>query len=219
MKKWTFLMVCLVLATVLLTGCSEADAPFAEKSYTPEDTVTGIHLDVRDRQVEVLSSEDGQIHIDYYESSEEGYEIAISQDHILTMTAKSQKEWTDFIGAKAPAAVRRITLQLPQALLDQLWISTTNGDIRLSPLTVNGDVALRTNGGSIGIDRLSAGTEITLDVKNGNLSGTISGSYDAYAITCSVKKGDSNLPAAKEGGPKSLTVTANNGDVQLEIQK
>ena len=63
---------------------------------------------------------------------------------------------------------------------------------------------------------LSAGNEIALDVKNGNITGAVSGSYDDYAISCTVKKGECNLPASKENGEKKLTVAANNGDVTIQ---
>ena len=72
-------------------------------------------------------------------------------------------------------------------------------------------------GGNISFDVLNVGNEIILNVKNGNIEGIIAGSYDDYAISCNIKKGDSNLPSEKKNGAKKLSVTANNGNVHIEI--
>ena len=220
MKKLFSLVLCVLLGSSVLTGCSGNDEPYTEKTYTSEnDQIRDVCIDVRDRIVEVTPSADGKIHIDYFDNSKETYNISISEDHVLTMTAVSHKEWTDYIGGQVPADARKISVQLPDALLDNLSISTTNEDITVTTLTLNGHVSLNTNGGNLSFHELAAGKDIALDVKNGNISGTISGSYDDYAISCNVKKGESNLPTNKEGGSQKLTVTANNGDVAVDIGK
>lgn len=217
MKKMISLMLSLLLWGSVLTGCAGKDESFMKKSYTAKEEISEICIDVRDRQVEVTQSTDEQIHIYYYENNKEYYNISVSDDNILTMTAINDKEWTDFIGKKPSLEVRKILLQVPDALLENLKISTTNEAISIASLTLTGDVLLSTNGGNISFDALKVEKEITLDVKNGNISGVISGSYDEYAISCSVKKGESNLPSQKNTGNKKLSVTANNGDVMIDI--
>lgn len=54
------------------------------------------------------------------------------------MTAASDKEWADYIGGKSAAGSRKILLQVPDALLTALKLSTTNEDISLPARTVNG---------------------------------------------------------------------------------
>ena len=44
-------------------------------------------MDVRDRQIEVSPSQDGQIHITYFENSKETYDIAVSGEKVLSMTS------------------------------------------------------------------------------------------------------------------------------------
>lgn len=56
---------------------------------------------------------------------------------------------------------------------------------------------------------------VTLNVKNGNVSGTVVGSYDDFSIQSDIKKGESNLPDTKDGGGKTLHVSCNNGDVDI----
>jgi len=94
MKKIISLALCLVLGSFVLAGCSNNSEPFEEKSYTPDTQVSEISLDVQDRAIEVSLSEDDQIHIQYSENSKEYYEISVSDEHVLTMTSASDKEWT-----------------------------------------------------------------------------------------------------------------------------
>lgn len=218
MKKSVALMVCLILGVACLTGCAEDDETFTQKSYTAEsEEITEVFVDVRDRQIEVTLSNDNQIHIDYSENGKEYYDISVSDNHTLTLTAVSDKGWMDYIGSKSASGSRKISLQIPDALLTALKISTTNEDISLPSLTVIDDLSLSSHGGNIVFDPLNVGKSIYLDAKNGDISGTIIGSYDDYAISCNVKKGESNLPSSKESGTKTLTVSNNNGDVDIEF--
>lgn len=216
MKKAVFLVLCLALTLAALTGCSSGE-PFAERSYTPDAQVTGIQLDVEDREIEVSPSEDGLVHIQYSENSKEYYDISVSDENVLTMTSASNKQWTDYIGAKPAAEDRKILLQVPDTLLESLALSTTNEDITLCALTVTGSVTISNNGGNIAFENLDVGNALELAVKNGNISGTVVGGYDDFAIQTEIKKGDSNLPESKEGGEKTLNASANNGDISIEF--
>ncbi len=215
MKKLTLLRLCLVLGCFLLAGCSDSGEPFEEKSYTPDAAVTEVRLDVQDREIEVSLSEDELIHIQYFENSKEYYDISVSDGNVLTMTSASGRSWTDYIGMKAAAENRKIALQVPDALLDALTLSTTNEDISLPALAVAGSVSLSSNGGNITFGELDVGDALSLTVKNGDISGTIAGSYDDFSIQTEIKKGESNLPEEKDGGEKTLQVSGNNGNVDI----
>lgn len=215
MKKIISLVCCLILSTFLLSGCSNNSEPFEEKSYTSDTQIHEIHLDVQDREIEVSLSEDEQVHIQYYENSKEYYDISVSDEHVLTMASASDKEWTDYIGGKPSAEDRKISLQIPDALLENLTLSTTNEDITLPALAVTGSIEISSNGGNIAFGNLDVGQALTLNVKNGDISGAIVGSYDDFSIQSDIKKGESNLPDNKENGEKTLTVSCNNGDVDI----
>lgn len=218
MKRIIVLLMSLVLGVTGLTGCTNNSDVFTEKSYTSEGKeITEICIDVRDRQIEVMPSPDNQIHINYFESSKEYYDISISDNRTLTMTAASNKAWTDYIGGKSAADSRKILLQVPGALLTALKLSTTNEDISLSALTVNGEVSLSSQGGNVIFDKLDVENTISLNAKNGDITGSIIGSYDDYAISCNSKKGESNLPPSKESGAKTLAAANNNGDIDIEF--
>ena len=217
MKKIIALALCFVMSIFALAGCSGESEPFKKKNFTPDTQVNGINLDVRDREIEVVLSKDEQVHIQYSENSKEYYEISVSDGNLLTMVNASNKEWTDYIGGKPSAEDRKIVLQVPTALLDTVILSTTNEDVFLPVLAVTGSIDVSTNGGNITFENLDVGNTLTLTVKNGDISGTVAGSYDDFAIQSEIKKGDSNLPNNKESGKKMLNVTSNNGDINIEF--
>lgn len=219
MKKIISLVLCAILGISVLSGCSGRREPFEAKSYTPDTQIKEVNLDVRDRAIEVSLSEDGQVHIAYSESSKEYYNISISNENVLTMTSASNKEWTDYIGVKPSAEDRKIWLQVPNALLDTIRLSTTNEDISLPSLAVTESISLSSNGGNITFESLDVGNSLTLAIKNGDISGAIVGGYDDFAIQSETKKGDSNLPDKKEGGEKTLNVNSNHGNVNIAFVK
>lgn len=218
MKKIIALLTYFLLGAVCITGCTNSGEAYTEQSYTSEGKeITELCINVRDRQIEVMLSPDNQIHINYFESDKEYYDISVSDNHVLTMTAASDKEWTDYIGGKSADGFRKILLQVPDALLTALKIATTNENITLPALTVNGEVSLSSQGGNIIFDKLDVGNTINLKAKNGDITGFIAGSYDDYAISCDSKKGESNLSSNKKSDAKTLTVSNNNGDIDIEF--
>lgn len=217
MKKIIALALCFIMSSFVLAGCSGESEPFEKKSFTPDTQVNGINLDVRDREIEVTLSDDEQVHIQYSENSKEYYEISVSDGNVLTMVNASNKEWTDYIGGKPSAEDRKIVLQVPTALLDTVTLSTTNEDVSLPVFAVTESIDISTNGGNITFESLDVGNTLTLTAKNGDISGTVIGSYDDFAIQSEIKKGDSNLPDNKDSGDKTLKVSSNNGDVNIEF--
>ena len=216
MKKMVSLALCLGLSLSLLSGCSDSSEPFAEKSYTPDAQVREIRIEVEDREIAVSPSEDGQVHMQYAENSKEFYDISVSDDGVLTMTSTSDKEWTDYVGVQSSDG-KTIALQVPDAMLENLTISTTNEDITVSGLTVNGTMDLTCNGGQIAFENVGVGSALRLTGKNGDISGSVLGSMDDFSIQTEIKKGETNLPESTDGGEKTLYAANNNGDVQIEF--
>lgn len=211
------LTACTIFAVLLAAvGCSGSEMFEAKRYSSGEDSVKSVSVDVTDREVEIITSADGQVHIDYSESEQEFYSIRLSEDGDLTMLLETDKGWTDFIGTKPAAQYRKITLAVPDGL-DALTIRTTNEAIGVSTLTVQGAVLLDCNGGSVDFVQLGVGRSLNVTAKNGNITGSILGGWDDFSIACEIKKGESNLPERKEGGEKSLTVNCNNGDIDIQF--
>lgn len=211
------LTACTVFAALLAAvGCSGEETFEAKRYSSGEDSVKSVSIDVTDREVEIITSTDGQVHIDYSESEQEFYSLLLSEDGDLTMTLETDKDWTDFIGTKPAAQYRKITLAVPSGLSD-LTIRTTNEAIGVSTLTVQNAVMLDCNGGNIAFELLGVGKSLDVTAKNGSITGNVLGGWDDFSVSCEIKKGESNLPERKEGGEKSLTVNCNNGDIDIQF--
>ena len=216
MKKIGSCALLCALLLSFLSGC--AAETFTEEHYAADPAqISQIQLDLRDRQVEVIASTDGQIHLRYSQSDSEFYRIA-EKDGVLTMTSESNRKWYQYFGWKTNKTHRIVVLELPPEALGSLAISTTNEDIRVSTLSVSNGISLSANGGNIAFDGLRAEGAISLAVKNGDIQGTILGSYEEYSIECAIKKGESNLAANPSDAGKPLTISANNGDVDIQFQ-
>lgn len=217
MKKLLFCMAACAVLALCMTGCSSQQT-FEEGSYSSAgEEVRAVTVDVSDREVLIGASADGQVRIEYSESEKEYYDISLSEEGELTMILVLDKQWTDFIGTKPAIEDRTIRLYLPDGLLSSLQVTTTNEEIVLSPLSVAESVALDSNGGDVRFDSVLVGTEASFAAKNGNIVGSLVGGWDDFSISCTVKKGESNLPESKPGGEKSLAVDCNNGDVAIEF--
>lgn len=84
---------------------------------------------------------------------------------------------------------------------------------------LTGYISLNSNGGNIVCERVDVGKAISLTSKNGSISGSVIGGWDDFSISCTIKKGDCNLPELKEGGEKSFYANCNNGDIKIEFIK
>lgn len=198
-----------------LSGCA-SDEDFTAQQYVAEGEVVSLSVDVSDRAVKLMPSEDGKLRIDYYESEKTSYDISLSEEGALSVTLDLDQSWTDFVGVQPAAEYRTVCVYLPQELTD-VSVSTTNEAISATGTIAAQNVSMSVNGGDLSFGKIAAEKSVTLNAKNGNITGTILGSYDDYAIACNVKKGESSLPENKTGGSKTLSVDCNNGDVAVEI--
>ncbi len=214
MKKRLLIAVYLILVSSLFAGCSTEH--FTAREYTAEGSlVQSINVDVRDRRIDVSVSNDDMVHIDYFESSKEVYDITLSSG-VLTIEGISNKNWADFIGVKPSAENRRISIRIPAGILSSLDMNTTNENITIRDIAVSDSMSLSSNGGNVEFENLAVGKSLSMKSKNGNIKGSVLGGYDDFTINCDIKKGDCNLQN-KDGGEKILNVSCNNGDVNISL--
>lgn len=106
---------------------------------------------------------------------------------------------------------------MPSGILQNLEITTTNETIMLDNISAGENIYLSSNGGDIEFGSLFVGKEINLNAKNGNIDGSIVGTWEEFSISCTIKKGQSNLPSDKDGGSKMLVAECNNGNIHIEF--
>lgn len=219
MKKIIILIMHISIIMFLFTSCAKTNQ-FTKKIYTTDDLqIQKINIEARDRQIEILSSNDDLVHIEYFENEQEQYSILIDENKTLDVKLENNKSWLDYFGQKASMDNRKIILSIPNHLLIDLVIETTNENVSIAKEVSIDNLSVSVNGGNIIFDKLNACSDIVLNVKNGDITGSILGSYDDYSINCQIKKGETNLPSKKDGGYKQLDVIVNNGVAKIEINK
>ncbi len=212
------ILAALLLLTALFSGCAGEEQVYEGKSYAIEaEKIQGILIDVRDRRIEVSASEDDRIYIDYFESEENGYDIQVSEESLLSITGRKEEGFSGYFGLRLSGEESKILVRISEKTLSRLNLSTTNEDIRIDASLSAESVCLANNNGDISFDLLDIGAELDLENKNGDIRGTLSGSDHQYAISAVCKKGRSNLPENKEGGEKTLHVRNNNGDIDISF--
>lgn len=193
MKKLLSLLCAAIVGLTLFafTGCSDNDT-FTAKSYSSGNSVIeSVSIEVSDRQINIDLSSDEQVHIEYFDGEKEYFDIAVSENKELAVKLIFNKEWTDFIGTKAAAEYRKMTVKLP-VTVKTLSVNTTNEKVNIEPLTFTDSVTISNNGGNIEFEKISVGKAISFTAKNGDIKGSIIGGWDDFSIGCTIKKGDSN---------------------------
>lgn len=220
MKKIVILVTAIISVLIFaFSGCSNGGA-FETKTYqTDLSDIESIDIKVTDRELNISASNDNQIYIEYFDSEKEFLELYVSESNVLTIKLVFNKEWTDFIGRKPAAQNRKINVKVPNNLLKSITVSTTNEHIKIAALSVTDSISLDCNGGNIICEQINANNIIKLKAKDGDITGTILGSWDDFSISCKIKKGDCNLPLSKENGIKSFVADCNNGDINIEFVK
>ena len=136
MKKSTVILFATVgILVFTLFGCSNGGT-FTEKSYSRgENEIKKITIHVEDRELEIGASKDNQVYIDYFDGEKEYLDISVSKTKELTITMLYNKNCTDFIGIKSSAKYRKIKVKIPDNFIASFSASTTNENIKVSPLS------------------------------------------------------------------------------------
>ena len=74
------------------------------------------------------------------------------------------------------------------------------------------------NMGNIDLDAF-ASPDITLSADSGDVTGTIAGRQEEYQIAVDTDMGSSNLADQMTGGPNTLEVTTNMGNIELAFEE
>jgi len=91
------------------------------------------------------------------------------------------------------------------------------GEIIAEDVTA-GTLVLENDCGNIQLDGAAARESMSLNCSLGNVSGTLRGSMDDYAIASDVDLGENNLPESTRGGV-TLTVDVDCGNIDIEFEE
>ena len=105
-----------------------------------------------------------------------------------------------------------------ESSFDALAVVTDMGDIHLTRSEAAGTAVCQAAQGSVFLERF-ASPDITLISDMGEVSGTILGRQADYQIAVDTDMGSSNLADQMTGGPNTLEVTTNMGNIELAFEE
>ena len=105
-----------------------------------------------------------------------------------------------------------------ESSFDALAVVTDMGDIHLTRSEAAGTAVCQAAQGSVFLERF-ASPDITLISDMGEVSGTILGDQADYQIAVDTDMGSSNLADQMTGGPNTLEVTTNMGNIELTFEE
>jgi DUF4097 and DUF4098 domain-containing protein YvlB len=163
---------------------------YEEKTFTA-DAAEFYFISIEDlnRPIKLAPSSDGSIHVTYYESELEGYDIS-SADGKLTFTFRTRKKWYQYIGFNFDFGEKTVRLEVPAGY--------------------DGTIELSTQNSSISAENLASLTALKLKTVNGDIEGvevSVSQSLGASTTNGGVKLTDI--------GAKALTAKTTNGKIAL----
>lgn len=170
LMKRTRMLILLALGLALLLGGSALAADqYEEQSYVVEDPASIQVIDITDTDVpiKVRPSGDGSMHLSYYTSEHEKYDIGVDNGtlHIIKRgTIRFGINW-DFWNRQSVELI----LFLPDGYAGLLQMETSDSDIRMDNIAASG-ITLATSDGNVHISRARFSGDVGIRTLDGNIT-------------------------------------------------
>lgn len=197
-----------------------------ERNYTVTSTNQNIRIKDSNVPITVKLSKDGEIHLNYYESEDEYYEV--EEGGTLVVEKKTKYKWYNYIfnvNFQSPT----FTLLLPKDFAGELDISTSNGSITMEDISA-ALLELKSSNGSLNISRVTNAKVITAETSNSPISisdlsvqtdlmcNTSNGSIqldNILAQSINANTSNSRITATDTKSIKSTVLETSNGGVEV----
>lgn len=172
--------VIVILLSLLMAGFNiekfntnnDKDSTYMEKFYEVDDSknINKINVNVLDRDVQVVASDQEQINITYYENKKEKYEIS-DQGGTLDFQYKKSKKLSDYFNFMSWTAydTTKITIEVPKAYSGELIIKNSSGGIHVVDLMNLANVNIQTIDDDVIIANVTA-KELTVKNSSGSIT-------------------------------------------------
>lgn len=182
---------------------------FIEKGYISKNEVNAIAMDDSNVKIDIITSNDSQVHLTYFESDKEYYDINQSADGTLSIIKKNNRKWYDYI-----FNINFQSISLTLAI----------------PSNFHGDLSAKTSNASITLTDIHAAT-VRLDTSNNRITAnqtTVSGKFEAKTsnggiflskITCNddvICNTSNNKISLEDVAGKNIRLETSNGSVSLQ---
>lgn len=177
--------------------------------------------------VNIVQSKDDKLRVCTKQNDKVTFDVSF-ESGTLQIAVKGSYDWIDHVAlytehtviVEIPASCTAVNVTMSAAFnlsvntltANELNILVDRGHIDLYDCDIKTLSAINMEG-SIDFSNLAA-DNITIKATKGNISGTIKGDENVYAVTASAPEGNSNLKN-RAGGSKSLIATATSGKIEI----
>lgn len=203
--------------------------PFEEKTMEVNNQNQNIIISDENVAITFTKSDDDKIHIDYLESEKESYDI--SQDDDIVIHKKTSYKWYEYI-FRFDFYKRNLKIAIPENYKGNIELTTVNGGISLSDVSVN-HINITTSNGKVDVVNTKAAncdiatnnggislinTVITNDISAKTSNGKITLDKMNFGGDVSLKSSNGSIVGTILGEPSDYAVTAitSNGSNNLQ---
>lgn len=176
----------------------DTEPAYNKAVYDASGDIEGIVIDEHGADVKFVSSDDGKVHIKYYENSRRGYVFNTEPNGNLHISSIFNNDWTQIFGISVSTPT--LTVMLPKDFKGDVKVDCTlgdivcdnisagsfsaeteNGDVKLSGAAFSGHLTVDTELGSAEAYNVQVDRTAKLSAENGTLFAQIFKSADFYA--------------------------------------
>lgn len=224
MKKICVFTVSLML---FLTGCTSfhwrgKNPDYTEKTFIADkpEKIKNIYLEEEDTPVEILVSEDDNIHVTYFDADDESEIYDITEDKgAVEIRKKSKSNFGIFIFGDESLSDDykkvKLKLYLPHDYPGNADVKTLDGNITVDRVHVEA-LTINTNDGDISLNLPVIGVSLSCNTKDGNVDGILDGQMEDFTYTAVTDDGRSNLNSGGSGN-KKIKIKTKDGDIDLSF--
>lgn len=227
--------ICAIFALDFDFSQMKTYSDYQSKEYITENAdYHQINVDDVANDVQIIKSDDDQIHVYYFESINEAYDID-DVNGILTVSYDADDipffHWnfsfsdrdTDLIISIPESYIGSLQvetvsgdIEILDMTTDELEISSVSGELDINNTEIDGKFSCETVSGDIELDNILA-YDIELSSTSGEISANILGNSGNYRIDCSSVSGDILVDRGSEAAEKRLSAETISGDIDIEF--
>lgn len=181
---------------------------FVEHSGT--ETITEINITAINKSIEVTLSSDDNWRLEYFDSEKDSFNYNFTEGRLVLDNITKRQIFTIFKWTSSH--IRLVKLFLPASFSGNIYIETTNGNIKVENISLINKVDLETTNGSLTLKDVCVENDATLNTTNGSIN-VINSRIDKKLYT-KTTNGNINLTSVMALDVNSDTT---NGKIKVSI--
>lgn len=139
---------------------------FVEHSGT--ETITEINITAINKSIEVTLSSDDNWRLEYFDSEKDSFNYNFTEGRLVLDNITKRQIFTIFKWTSSH--IRLVKLFLPASFSGNIYIETTNGNIKVENIPLINMVDLETTNGSLTLKDVCVENDATLNTTNGSIN-------------------------------------------------